>query len=406
MIDTTDAHVQEESLGVDPSLILPHQSSAVPYFAVDIGGSLIKMVQFVPASTASTATNSAATTTAGAVSGGKLVFRKFETRDLASFITHVQRTLLLTPLMDDGGGGGEEAKKMMMTMTHVRGTGGGSLKHGSRLETSLGLRVEHRDELACLVRGSNFLLQHVPHESFVYDASKSTSSPEQARAFSPAIPPSRVFPYLLVSVGSGVSILRVDSEDSFTRISGSSVGGGTFWGLCRLLTGVATFDDALALTAHGDHTSVDMLVGDIYGRDYQVGKLSADTIASSFGKASYFSQEEVEEVRSGKRKGAHADLAHALLGTVCNNLAQIAYLNAQKENLARIYFGGFFIRDHPTTMAAISWAIGFWSAGAMQAYFFRHEGYLGALGAFLDDHPPPPPSFSASASASVSNASL
>ena len=40
----------------------------------------------------------------------------------------------------------------------------------------------------------------------------------------------------------------------------------------------------LALSSQGDSASVDMLVGDIYGRDYGTIGLSADTIASSFGK--------------------------------------------------------------------------------------------------------------------------
>ncbi len=35
-----------------------------------------------------------------------------------------------------------------------------------------------------------------------------------------------VFPYLLVSCGSGVSILRVDDDDKFERVSGSAIGGG------------------------------------------------------------------------------------------------------------------------------------------------------------------------------------
>ena len=44
---------------------------------------------------------------------------------------------------------------------------------------------------------------------------------------------SAMLPYLVVNVGSGVSILKVTSPTQFERISGSSVGGGTYWGLCR-----------------------------------------------------------------------------------------------------------------------------------------------------------------------------
>lgn len=68
---------------------------------------------------------------------------------------------------------------------------------------------------------------------------------------------------------------------------------------------------------------------------------------------------------------------------ISNNIAQIAYLNALRYNLNRIYFAGFFIRDHPTTMAAISYSLRYWSEGKMEALFLKHEGYLGAIGSFI-----------------------
>jgi pantothenate kinase len=68
------------------------------------------------------------------------------------------------------------------------------------------------------------------------------------------------FPYLLVNIGSGVSIIRVDSESSFERIGGTSLGGGTFWGLCNLLTGLMDFDEMLQLSEKGDNTKYVELV--------------------------------------------------------------------------------------------------------------------------------------------------
>jgi type II pantothenate kinase len=67
-----------------------------------------------------------------------------------------------------------------------------------------------------------------------------------------------IFPYLLVNIGSGVSIIRVDGpgEGQFSRVSGSSVGGGTFWGLCRLLTGLRDFDEMLQLSMQGNNANV------------------------------------------------------------------------------------------------------------------------------------------------------
>lgn len=37
-------------------------------------------------------------------------------------------------------------------------------------------------------------------------------------------------------VWSALSFLQVEAEDKFERIGGSSIGGGTFWGLGALLT--------------------------------------------------------------------------------------------------------------------------------------------------------------------------
>jgi type II pantothenate kinase len=47
-----------------------------------------------------------------------------------------------------------------------------------------------------------------------------------------------------------------------------SLGGGTFLGLCCLLTGCETFEEAIELAAEGDSHKVDKLVKDIYGGDY------------------------------------------------------------------------------------------------------------------------------------------
>ena len=98
---------------------------------------------------------------------------------------------------------------------------------------------------------------------------------------------SNVYPYLLVSIGTGVSILRVDGPRKHERISGSTIGGGTYWGLCRLLTGSDSFSDVLDLAMKGDPSKVDMMVGDIYGKNsnaLEKSGLTSDVVASSFGK--------------------------------------------------------------------------------------------------------------------------
>lgn len=59
-----------------------------------------------------------------------------------------------------------------------------------------------------------------------------------------------------------------------------SLGGGTFLGLCCLLTGCSTFEEALEMASLGDSTRVDKLVRDIYGGDYERFGLPGWAVAS------------------------------------------------------------------------------------------------------------------------------
>lgn len=78
-----------------------------------------------------------------------------------------------------------------------------------------------------------------------------------------------------------------------------------------------------------------------------------------------------------------ADLARSLLFTISNDVGQIACLYAMMHNLKKVYFGGYFLRNHPLSMHTISYSIKYWSQNKVQALFLRHEGYLGSIGAFL-----------------------
>jgi len=189
---------------------------------------------------------------------------------------------------------------------------------------------------------------------------------------------SNAYPYLLVSIGTGVSILRVDGPRKHERISGSTIGGGTYWGLCRLLTGSDSFSDVLDLAMKGDPSKVDMMVGDIYGENSNALEkmgLSANLVASSFGK--------LVAKRNPSEGVKEEDLARALLLMVTNNIGQVAYLNAQLHGTSRIYFVGTFLQQNTISQQRLAYAIDYWSKGRTEALFLEHEGYFGALGAFL-----------------------
>jgi type II pantothenate kinase len=106
-------------------------------------------------------------------------------------------------------------------------------------------------------------------------------------------------------------MIKVSGPSQYQRIGGTSLGGGTLWGLLSLLTGARTFDDMLAMADSGDNSSVDLLVGDIYGEGmgYEKIGLSERTIASSFGKVLKRKREAERDAEDGSNYGEKGEAA-------------------------------------------------------------------------------------------------
>ncbi|CAK7272124.1 hypothetical protein SEPCBS57363_004972 [Sporothrix epigloea] len=410
---------------------LPNHHAVVSHIAVDIGGTLAKVVYF-------------SRETASADPGGRLNFLSFETDkidDCIDFLLDLKQRHL-------AANGSRPSELCVMA------TGGGAYKYYDRIRTRMGTNVLSEDEMECLIIGRSslcfsvlmspfpvtfayhghpgldFFIAEIPREVFTY----SETDPMHFAA-----PTDDLYPYMLVNIGSGVSMLKVSGPHKYERVGGTSLGGGTLWGLLSLLTGARSFEEMLELASRGDNSRVDMLVGDIYGTDYGKIGLKSTAIASSFGKVfrmKHLAETEAEDGVRGTTDGEHAmdgdnaahdvahdeesesmydnpaktgvaanmennvyrgaaynthfnaaDISRSLLYAISNNIGQIAYLHSRIHNLDSIYFGGSFIQGHPQTMNTLSYAIKFWSKGTKQAYFLRHEGYLGAVGAFLKRQP-------------------
>ncbi|XP_042199634.1 4'-phosphopantetheine phosphatase isoform X6 [Callorhinchus milii] len=338
--------------GLDKSITLPPDEifrnlENAKSFAIDIGGSLTKLAYYSTVQHKGPDDEPLYEISVQEEITARLHFVKFENAYIETCLDFIKAHLVNT-----------ETKV-------IKATGGGAHKFKSLIEKKLGLKVDKEDEMTCLIKGCNFVLRNIPHEAFVY-----VKHADPEFRFQTTHPD--IFPYLLVNIGSGVSIVRVESEDQFERIGGSSIGGGTFWGLGALLTKTKRFDELLQLASKGQHTNVDMLVRDIYGGSYESLGLTGDLIASSFGKSATTDKEFTKE-----------DMAKSLLHMISNDIGQLACLYAKLHNLSRVYFGGFFIRGHPLTMHTITYSINYFTKGEVQALFLRHEGYLGAIGTFL-----------------------
>ncbi|KAL3835576.1 hypothetical protein ACJIZ3_010312 [Penstemon smallii] len=354
----------------EEKLVGIRDSDGVPHLSLDIGGTLIKMVYFSSNSSESTdnRVNSSLkdkmSTSSGnlhyGIRNGGLHFTKFETSKISDCIEFISSKQLQH-------NGDRYYAAPTNDKNIIKATGGGAFKFADMFREKLGVTLDKVDEMDCLVTGANFLLKAVHHEAFTYiDGQKEFVQ----------IDHKDLYPYLLVNIGSGVSMIKVESDTKFERVSGTSVGGGTFLGLGKLLTNCKSFDELLEMSRQGNNRVIDMLVGEIYGgNDYAKIGLASTAIASSFGKP-ISENKELEDYKA-------EDVARSLLRMISNNIGQIAYLNALHFGLKRIIFGGFFIRGHAYTMDTISVAVNFWSKGEAKAMFLRHEGFLGALGAFL-----------------------
>lgn len=343
-------------------------------FGMDIGGSLVKIAysssfECKEASLSEDESSNLIYSVNAKVSKiPTLNFIKFETKYIEAALDFIARNITDSQSFNEG--------------KSIKVTGGGAHKYRDLIIQKLHVDVEKEEEMDCLINGCNFLIKTVPNEVFTVDHSNYKSYGHEFKLGDVA---ESLFPYLLVNIGSGVSILKVESDTKFERIGGSCLGGATLWGLGSLLTNANGFDEILELAEKGDNTTVDMLVKDIYGGGCsQSLGLDDNLIASSLGKAT---RSALDSSRCSREeylsKFNQEDLVKSILIMICYELSQLASLHARLHDVKRVYFGGYFIRKNFLTMKFLKHGINFWSKNALECLFLRHEGYLGAVGAFL-----------------------
>ncbi|XP_062958908.1 pantothenate kinase 1 [Cynocephalus volans] len=354
-----------------------------PWFGMDIGGTLVKLVYFEPK-------DITAEEEQEEVENLKSI-RKYLTSNTAYGKTGIRDVHLELKNLTMCGRKGNlhfirfpscamhrfiqmgSEKNFSSLHTTLCATGGGAFKFEEDFRMIADLQLHKLDELDCLIQGLLYVDSvgfNGKPECYYFE---NPTNPElcQKKPYCLDNP----YPMLLVNMGSGVSILAVYSKDNYKRVTGTSLGGGTFLGLCCLLTGCETFEEALEMAAKGDSTNVDKLVKDIYGGDYERFGLQGSAVASSFGNM--MSKEKRDSI-------SKEDLARATLVTITNNIGSIARMCALNENIDRVVFVGNFLRINMVSMKLLAYAMDFWSKGQLKALFLEHEGYFGAVGALLE----------------------
>lgn len=350
--------------------VCPPKETPTPWIGMDIGAALTKLVYFEPCE------KGVSTLGLGTIERyikeskssarkddrlelefsigrrhGRLHFIMFASTELKNFLTL--------------------AKGITSETEILCATGGGAVQYEEDIRRELKVDLRTLDECEALVRGIHFIEScNVSKECYYLDKTltegRSTRIPYEF---------GNAYPYLVVNLGSGVSILSIHSPTDYKRVTGSSIGGGTFLGLACLLTGCGTYEEAIHLAERGDSFKVDRLVRDIYGGDCKRFRLAGNVVASTFGNMSY----------PEKRKAvSKEDLAAASLVMVANNIAEIACMCAHNQGVEKVLFAGNLLRVNPISMRMLSAAMLFWSDGRQKAIFLEHEGYFGAAGCLTE----------------------
>ena len=167
--------------------------------------------------------------------------------------------------------------------------------------------------------------------------------------------------YLLVSLGTGTSVLSVEA-DSVKRVGGSALGGGTLLGLARLLLDVDSFAELALLADRGDRRGVDLLVGDIYSGP-GASPLPRDLNAAHFAKLDSRRPE---------------DIAHALMGLIGENIGLICGELTRAHSAELVVYCGSTLATNPALEAILDEVSGYYGC---RARFLAYGAFCGAVGA-------------------------
>lgn len=130
----------------DTDIRLPNHRAVVSHVALDIGGSLAKLVYFSHEPHSHDL-------------GGRLSFLKYETDQIHQCLEFI-KGLQCEYRQQNGSRSGNIS---------IMATGGGAYKYYDEMKRVLGVEVLREDEMECLIMGLDFFITEIPREVFTYN---------------------------------------------------------------------------------------------------------------------------------------------------------------------------------------------------------------------------------------------
>lgn len=132
---------------------------------------------------------------------------------------------------------------------------------------------------------------------------------------------------IIVSMGTGTSIVHATKDGTIEYMGGTGVGGGTVIGLSKKLLGISDINNLIDVASEGNLENVDLTIADITKKD--IG-LESHMTAANFGK--------VSDVAT---KG---DLALGLINMVFESVGMLAVFAARSKNINDVILTGNLVR--------------------------------------------------------------
>lgn len=130
---------------------------------------------------------------------------------------------------------------------------------------------------------------------------------------------------IIVSMGTGTSLVYAERDGVSEYLGGTGVGGGTLMGLSRKMLGLNDIAHVVEVSANGNLENIDLRIKDISKKDISP-TLSADITASNFGKMSDSATTE--------------DIALGIINMIYETVAMLAMFAAREKKCSDIILIG------------------------------------------------------------------
>ncbi|GBE61840.1 fumble [Babesia ovata] len=243
--------------------------------------------------------------------------------------------------------------------TQINATGGGAYKYAKLFQERLPqCTFRQIPEMPCVVGGTESM--HNVNRCFIRYNLRGGCTQLTSVAV--------CYPYLIVNIGSGISILKVMSKGCFERVTGTSIGGATAHGLTNTLLGLKTYEDFPLLYDKG---CLSVTCGFCPASTEPTA--SSDRLKASFGASD--GHVSVENV------------ARSTSDMVSYNIGQLAFLVAKSYGVDRIVFTGSYTTNYRMTIDVAARAIASmaesYEVTPMDVLVSVFGSYAGALGCLL-----------------------